>query len=65
MHGGEILVTEASSKFPQAFIYTSNRNTGNVDPRGDTIAIFAVEPELKLVQQVYTGIDQIRGMQFG
>ncbi|KAI0821489.1 putative isomerase YbhE [Irpex lacteus] len=65
MHGGEVLLTESSSSFPQPFIYASNRNVGNVDPRGDTIAIFALEPELKLVAQVYTGIDQIRGMQFG
>jgi 6-phosphogluconolactonase (cycloisomerase 2 family) len=65
MHAGEILLTESSASFPQPYIYVSNRNTGNVDPRGDTIAIFAVEPQLKLVQQVYTGIDQIRGMQFG
>ncbi|KAI0685372.1 putative isomerase YbhE [Cytidiella melzeri] len=65
MHAGEILLTEASPSFPQPFIYTSNRNTGNVDPRGDTIAIFAVEPQLRLLQQVYTGIDQVRGMQFG
>ncbi|KAI0343791.1 putative isomerase YbhE [Trametopsis cervina] len=65
MHAGEILLTEASASFPQPYIYVSNRNTGNVDPRGDTIAIFAVQPQLQLVQQVYTGLSQIRGMQFG
>lgn len=64
-HAGEILLTEWSPSFPQPFIYVSNRNTGNVDPRGDTIAIFQVEPELKLVQQVYTGLQQIRGMELG
>ena len=64
-HAGEILLTEASLSFPEPFIYVSNRNTGNVDPRGDTIAIFAVEPQLRLVKQVYTGLDQIRGMQLG
>lgn len=64
-HAAEILLTEASPSFPQAFAYVSNRNTGNVDPRGDTIAIFALEPQLRLVQQVYTGLDQIRGMQLG
>ena len=64
-HAGEILLAEASGRFPQPFIYASNRNTGNVDPRGDTIAIFQVEPELKLVQQVYTGLEQIRGMELG
>ena len=46
-------------------MFASNRNTGNVDPRGDTIAVFQVEPHLKLVNQIYTGLDQIRGMQLG
>ncbi|KAJ3554002.1 hypothetical protein NM688_g3325 [Phlebia brevispora] len=64
-HAAEILLTEASPSFPKPYIYVSNRNTGNVDPRGDTIAIFEIEPKLKLVQQVYTGLDQIRGMQLG
>lgn len=64
-HAGEILLTEFSPSFPEPFIYVSNRNTGNVDPRGDTIAIFQVVPQLKLVKQVYTGLQQIRGMQLG
>lgn len=64
-HAGEILIAEASPSFPQPLIYVSNRNTGNVDPRGDTIAIFAVEPKLRLLTQFYTGLDQIRGMQLG
>ena len=64
-HAGEILLAEFSPRFPQPLIYVSNRNTGNVDPRGDTIAIFALEPRLTLVQQVYTGLAQIRGMQLG
>ncbi|PSR72525.1 hypothetical protein PHLCEN_2v11595 [Hermanssonia centrifuga] len=64
-HAGEILMTEASPKFAKPYIYVSNRNTGNVDPRGDTIAIFELEPELRLVKQFYTGLEQIRGMQLG
>ena len=64
-HGGEILLTEVSPNFPHPYIYVSNRNTGNVDPQGDTIAIFALEPKLTLVKQIYTGLDQIRGMQVG
>ena len=65
-HAGEILLTEASPKFPHAYIYVSNRNTGPVlDPRGDSIAIFKVEPKLKFIKHVYTGLDQIRGMEFG
>ncbi|TCD69333.1 hypothetical protein EIP91_008089 [Steccherinum ochraceum] len=65
-HAGEILLTEASPQFNQPFIYASNRNTGPVvDPRGDAIAIFSVEPELKFVKHVYTGLQQIRGMMVG
>ncbi|KAG7095234.1 hypothetical protein E1B28_006008 [Marasmius oreades] len=37
----EILVSSASSKFPNPLIYVSNRNIGEtIDPEGDTIAIF-------------------------
>lgn len=64
-HAAEILLTEVSPNFPKPYIYVSNRNTGNVDPRGDTIAIFEIEPKLRLVTQFYTGLDQIRGMQLG
>ncbi|THH31642.1 hypothetical protein EUX98_g2531 [Antrodiella citrinella] len=65
-HAAEILLTEASTNFPQPFIYVSNRNTGPIlDPRGDAIAIFAVEPKLRFVKHVYTGLDQIRGMMIG
>ncbi|KAH9849366.1 putative isomerase YbhE [Lenzites betulinus] len=65
MAGAEILLTEASPSFPEPFIYVSNRNTGVQDPRGDAIAIFRLEPKLALVGFVYTGLDQIRGMQLG
>lgn len=64
-HAGEILLAEASPSFPQPLIYVSNRNTGTVDPRGDTIAVFAVEPKLRLLTQFYPGLEQIRGMQLG
>ena len=69
MFAAEILLAEASSApgsaFTQPFIYVSNRNLGTLDPRGDAIAIYAVEPELKLVKHVFTGLNQIRGMQLG
>ena len=65
MAAGEILLTEASPKFPEPFIYVSNRNTGVQDPRGDSIAIFRIQPKLQLVGHVFTGLDQIRGMEFG
>ncbi|KAH9920007.1 putative isomerase YbhE [Epithele typhae] len=70
MFAAEILLVEGSnttsSNFTQPFIYVSNRNTNAnaPDPRGDAIAIFAVEPELKLVKHVFTGLSQIRGMEF-
>ncbi|KAH9920005.1 putative isomerase YbhE [Epithele typhae] len=65
MAAAEILVTETSPSFPEPFIYVSNRNTGVQDPRGDAIAIFRVEPALELLGWVFTGLDQIRGMQLG
>ncbi|KAI1798203.1 putative isomerase YbhE [Ganoderma leucocontextum] len=65
MAGAEILMTETSPSFPEPFIYVSNRNTGVQDPRGDAITIFRVEPKLELLGYVFTGLDQIRGMQLG
>ncbi|KZV69610.1 putative isomerase YbhE [Peniophora sp. CONT] len=63
---GEILVPEPNDEFPTAFAYVSNRNTGTTtDPRGDTVAIFQLEPEVKLVAQVFSGVQQIRGIEFG
>jgi hypothetical protein len=57
---------------PKQYIYTSNRNIGfNPDQRGDTIAIFehvgkgTSDEKLVLVNQVFTGLSQIRGMEFG
>lgn len=70
--GSEILIPPPSRKFPTPYIYVSNRNKGpNKDPRGDTIAIFEHVGKgtrfesLKLVKQVYTDLDLIRGMAFG
>jgi len=62
----EILLTPSTPSFPNPYIYVSNRNIGPIpDPKGDSIAIFQIEPELKLVKHVYTGLQQIRGMMFG
>ncbi|KDR71810.1 hypothetical protein GALMADRAFT_253558 [Galerina marginata CBS 339.88] len=67
----EILIPPPSEKFPVPYIYVSNRNKGPQTPEGDTIAIFEHvnfgQPDegLVLVNQVYTGLDQIRGMGFG
>ncbi|KAI0313954.1 putative isomerase YbhE [Amylostereum chailletii] len=63
---GEILIPAPNDAFPTPYVYASNRNTGTtVDPRGDTVAIFATQPELSLVAQVYSGVQQVRGMEFG
>lgn len=50
----------------------SNRNTGTeLDPRGDSVAIFELldkgtkNERLQLVKQIFTGLEQIRGMEFG
>ncbi|KAF8960657.1 Lactonase, 7-bladed beta-propeller-domain-containing protein [Flammula alnicola] len=54
--GAEVLIPAPTAKFPVPYIYVSN-------PTGDSIAIF--EHALVLVKQVFTGLDQIRGMEFG
>ncbi|KAH0828711.1 Lactonase, 7-bladed beta-propeller-domain-containing protein [Lanmaoa asiatica] len=62
----EILIPEPTAEYPIPYIYVSNRNTGMQDPRGDTIAIFEnVNNQLVLRNQVYTGLDQVRGMMSG
>ncbi|KAI0046974.1 putative isomerase YbhE [Auriscalpium vulgare] len=62
----EIAIPPPTAAFPVAYVYVSNRNTGSTtDARGDTIAIFKTSPELELVAQVYTGLQQVRGMQVG
>ena len=69
--GAEILIPQPSTKFPTPYIYVSNRNTGTQSPQGDSIAIFQHVNQglpnegLQLVRQVFTGLDQIRGMEFG
>lgn len=67
----EILIPAPTAKFPTPYIYVSNRNTGVQTPLGDSIAIFQHVNQgqhnegLKLIKQVFTGLDQIRGMEFG
>ncbi|KAI0777680.1 putative isomerase YbhE [Trametes elegans] len=56
--------TDAANR-TRPFLYVSNRNTGAPDPRGDAIAIYALEPALALVKHVFTGLAQIRGMALG
>ena len=67
----EILILTPTRDLPVPYIYVSNRNVGFQDALGDSIAIFehvsvdAPEEGLVLVKQVFTGLNQIRGMQFG
>jgi len=66
----ELLFPRVSSysNFTQPYLYASNRNIGPaLDARGDTIAIFTFDSNgtLKLVKHVFTGLVNIRGMQFG
>lgn len=64
----EILFPTPNTAFPGRYVYVSNRNIGpTFDPRGDSIAVFAAagSGELTLVRHVFTGLQQIRGMQFG
>ncbi|KAF9061833.1 putative isomerase YbhE [Rhodocollybia butyracea] len=71
MCASEILISTPTSKFPTPYIYASNRNQGVQDPRGDAIAIFEhvnqgrPDEELRLVTEVFTGLNQIRGMEIG
>ncbi|KAJ7197006.1 Lactonase, 7-bladed beta-propeller-domain-containing protein [Mycena pura] len=66
----EILIPPLSKRFGE-YIYVSNRNTGVQTPTGDSVAIFenleqgTPRERLHLVRQVFTGLDQIRGMEFG
>jgi 6-phosphogluconolactonase (cycloisomerase 2 family) len=71
MAAAEILIPNPTAKFPIPYIYVSNRNTGIQDPRGDAVAIFEhvnkgkPDEGLKLITEVFTGLDQIRGMEIG
>lgn len=63
---GELLISPTNCTVTNGtrYLYASNRNIGSgTDPKGDTIAIFATTPTLHVVAQVYTGLQQIRGVQ--
>jgi len=64
----EVLIPSPNSAFPSTLVYASNRNSGtNDDPRGDSIAVFTLEKDgkLQIINQFFTGLKQVRGMQFG
>ncbi|KAF8180753.1 hypothetical protein K438DRAFT_1841762 [Mycena galopus ATCC 62051] len=61
----ELLLSTSTAAYPKPCLYASNRNIGGTpDPRGDSVAIF--DPAgLRLVNQVFTGLVEIRGMNLG
>jgi len=64
----EVLLPPPNGQFPTTLVYASNRNLGkNLDPRGDSIAVFnmSAEGKLQLLNQFFTGLQQVRGMRFG
>jgi 6-phosphogluconolactonase (cycloisomerase 2 family) len=68
----ELLSPPPSDMFPEGLLYASNRNVGLEDPRGDSIAIIryfpssapGVKARFDIIEQVFTGLQQIRGMAF-
>jgi hypothetical protein len=64
---GELLTPPPNKKYPEGLLFASNRNFGVEDPRGDSIAIIEYLPwmeRLDIVNMVFTGLQQIRGMAF-
>lgn len=65
----EVLIPSPNDAFPLNLVYASNRNVGTniTDPRGDSVAILSLGTDgtLQLVNQFFTGLQQVRGMQFG
>jgi 6-phosphogluconolactonase (cycloisomerase 2 family) len=66
----EILIPPTTKAFPNRLIYVCNRNVGTPTAEGDSIAIYehirskGGKETLNLVRQVFTGIQQPRGMEF-
>ena len=64
----EVLIPPPNESFPSTLVYASNRNIGpNDDPRGDSITVLTLDANgnLKIINQFFTGLKQVRGMQFG
>jgi len=64
----EVLIPSPNGAFPSTLVYASNRNIGkNENPLGDSIAILTLhmDGKLEMINQFYTGLQQVRGMQFG
>lgn len=65
MFAAEILLPKPNSTFSTPYLYVSNRN--DPSPEGDTIAILSIAnpSRLELVNEVRTGLNHVRGMEFG
>ncbi|KAK2467398.1 hypothetical protein APHAL10511_000633 [Amanita phalloides] len=65
MTAAEILLPKPNPTFPTPYLYVSNRS--DPSPEGDTIAIYSVAnpSQLELVNEVRTGLNHVRGMEFG
>jgi len=64
MLAAEILIPTPNEQFPTPYLYISNRN--DPSPEGDTISIFSiVDDTLDLISEVHTGLNHVRGMEFG
>jgi len=64
----EVLIPSPNEAFPSTLVYASNRNIGpNDDPRGDSITVLTLDADgkLQIINQFFTGLKQVRGMQFG
>jgi len=65
----EVLLPSPNHAFPLALVYASNRNVGTntSDPNGDSIAVLRLggDGTLQVINQFFTGLHQVRGMQFG
>jgi len=60
----EILSPPTSPEFPTPYLYVTNRN--DPSPEGDILSIFDVQPEgsLKLIKEIRTGLNHLRGIAF-
>ena len=65
MFAAEILLPKPNLTFSTPYLCVSNRD--DPSPEGDTIAIFSIAnpSKLELVNEVRTGLNHVRGMEFG
>jgi 6-phosphogluconolactonase (cycloisomerase 2 family) len=62
MLAAEILIPQPNS-YPTPYLYLSNRN--DPSPLGDIISVFNLSDDMKMVSEVRSGLNHLRGMAFG